>query len=461
MPPTEVALVLVTVAAAACVLLGVAATRLRQGIALAALAVALAAQLALVGPHWQVIPAYGGLLLVAALLRLGDSGWGVRVLAGLAVVLCCATLALLWALPMFRLPPPTGVFAVGTSGPLNWSDPSRALDGSPATVLGKPRELTVQIWYPAAPGSTGERARYARFRELSLGHSYEAAIRTNAILNAPIADAPPFPVILFEHRWAGARTQDTFLVEDLASHGYVVVALDHPLNSARVQLSDGSVVKSDRADALSNLEASSAAAIQALWLHELDLWTADDDFVLDTLFRDETFGGRVDLDRVGAVGHSFGGAVSMRLLGLDPRVKCAVNLDGWTFQGLERRTDQPVLFVYEGSGELRPPPVGVEGALNTADNAAVDGTLQRYGGLRAWVAGTQHLDFTDQTLTSPLHRVTFTGPIAGERIRTITRGLVLGFLDQTLRGSGQVPEFPEVKMEHWPKEKPAGIPTPR
>ena len=37
-----------------------------------------------------------------------------------------------------------------------------------------------------------------------------------------------------------------------------------------------------------------------------------------------------------------------------------------------------------------------------------------------------------------------------ERIREITRGLVLGFFDQTLRGTGEIPEYPEVKMERWP-----------
>jgi dienelactone hydrolase len=407
---------------------------------------ALLAQLLLVGPHWQVFPLYAAVGLLA---------WrGAKIAPVLALLLCCASLAALWVLPLFALPKPTGKYAVGTSGPMSWTDSSRNLQGE-ASASGARRGLVVQVWYPAEAGwRGGSRARYARFRELGLARSYESVIRTNSTLDAPIADAQ-FPVLIFGHRWGGSRTQDTFLVEELASHGYVVVAIDHPLNASRVLMQDGRVVKSDRADALSNLEASSATGIEALWAKELAIWTADDQFVLNQLEARNVslFRGSLDFSRVGAFGHSFGGASSMALLGVDSRVKCAVNLDGWIFQGLDRRTTQPILTVYEGLSAVRTPESGVEGELDGFDNAAVDGSLRRFGGLRAYVAGTQHLDFTDQTLLSPLRRVTFTGPIAGEQIRTITRGLVLGFFDRNLKGIGRIPDYPEVRMERWPQPK--------
>src|SRR5580658_1115893 len=90
-------------------------------------------------------------------------------------------------------------------------------------------------------------------------------------------------------------------------------------------LSDGSVVRSDRADALSNLEATSVPVILATWGKELDLWLADDEFVLDKLQQNNEgwFSNRLDMNSVGAFGHSFGGAASTNLLGLDPRVKSA------------------------------------------------------------------------------------------------------------------------------------------
>jgi dienelactone hydrolase len=197
---------------------------------------------------------------------------------------------------------------------------------------------------------------------------------------------------------------------------------------------------------LSDVQASGAAAIKALWARELQVWVRDDEFVLDQMEHADWLSGGLDWSRVGALGHSFGGAASMALLGADRRVKCAVNMDGWTFNGLEKRTTQPVMFLYEGSAEARGRNTGAEGKLDDDDNAAVDRSLARFGGLRAYIAGTQHLDFTDQTLVSPVQRLTFTGPIQGERIRTILRGMVVGFFDANLKGSGQIPQFPEVRM---------------
>jgi dienelactone hydrolase len=276
-------------------------------------------------------------------------------------------------------------------------------------------------------------------------------VRTNSVQDAEVMEGK-HPVVVFGPMWGGRRTQDTFLAEELASHGYVVAAVDHPGNAGRVEMSDGTVVKSTMAGALSDVEATGAAGIEALWAKELAVWARDVEFVLDEMEGADWLRGRVDMEWVGALGHSFGGSASMALLGADKRVKCAVNMDGWTFNGLAKRTTQAVMFVYEGSGEARGRNAGAEGKLDADDNAAVDASLARFGGLRAYGAGTQHLDFTDQTLVSPLQRLTYTGPIKGERVRTILRGMIVGFFDEALKGEGGVPEFPEVRMErHLPR----------
>lgn len=374
-------------------------------------------------------------------------GWSVErwrwLGVGVVTVLAGGCLLLAWVLPMFALPKPTGPFGVGTRS-VHWVDPQTR------------RELVVQVWYPAA-GAGKKLARYARWRELRAKFGYWAWIKTNSWEGARVAEGR-YPVVVFGHMWGGRRGQDTFLTEELASHGYVVVAMDHPGNAALVEMADGSVVRGTMTGAVDTNRGASAAAVGAVWARELEVWVRDDEFVLDKLqdAEAETGGwlaGRLDLDRdgarVGALGHSFGGAAGMALLGKDPRVKCAVNLDGWTFGGISTRTTQPVMWVYEGNAAVRHPESGVEGELDGLDNAAVDASLMRYGGYRAFVAGTQHLDFTDQTLVSPVQRLTSTGPIAGERVRTITRGLVLGFFEETLRGKGTMPAYPEVKMERF------------
>ncbi len=51
-----------------------------------------------------------------------------------------------------------------------------------------------------------------------------------------------FPVVLFSPGSGGARTQNTAWAEELASHGYLVAALDHPYDSAAVVLTDGRTI---------------------------------------------------------------------------------------------------------------------------------------------------------------------------------------------------------------------------
>ncbi|MER7343669.1 hypothetical protein ABT403_38400, partial [Streptomyces sp. NPDC000075] len=61
---------------------------------------------------------------------------------------------------------------------------------------------------------------------------------SRAVFNAPVADGGGrLPVVLFSPGSGGVRTQNTAWAEELASHGYVVAALDHPYDSAAVVLS--------------------------------------------------------------------------------------------------------------------------------------------------------------------------------------------------------------------------------
>ena len=114
-----------------------------------------------------------------------------------------------------------------------------------------------------------------------------------------------------------------------------------------------------------------------------------------------------------------------------------------------------MLFVYEArdAGLAGGLPTGpsVDDRLERSDRELVDHSLQTGGGFRAYVGGTQHADFTDAVLESPLQRLTWTGPIRPVRAETITRGLVLGFFNQTLKGEGSgPPAYPEVRMETRP-----------
>ena len=380
-------------------------------------------------------------------------------LLGLTVWLLIAAVIGIIALDRYTLPAPTGPFAVGTTI-LTLTDDSRPEPHDPSSH----RTVVVQLWYPAAP-STNPIAPYQRWHETTFTTFYTPLLHTHSRTDAPIASAPTsFPVLLFGPRWAGDRTQNTVLAEDLASHGYVVAAIDHPYIAARVQLETDRVI--DGVVALEGPDGPDASAQSriAFWNDTLNLWTADDLFVLNQLaaLNGTRFHNALDTNHAGAFGHSFGGAASFRLLGLDPRIVSAVNLDGWTFGALDSRTTQPMMLIDEQSVADRehdlltfPKPGTTEDQLDRADNTAVAASLSRFGGYRLYIRGTQHLDFSDQPLLPPLRRLQYNGPIEPARIDDILRQAVLAFFDQNLRNQpssllNSPSSMPDVTIQHSP-----------
>jgi predicted dienelactone hydrolase len=83
------------------------------------------------------------------------------------------------------------------------------------------RTLPLLVWYPAAPGASGARPSY-------LLRSSEVAV-----VDAPPAPAEaPRPVVVFSHGHQAYAAAMSYLMEHLASHGYVVVAPTHVGNTS-------------------------------------------------------------------------------------------------------------------------------------------------------------------------------------------------------------------------------------
>ena len=97
---------------------------------------------------------------------------------------------------------------------------------------------------------------------------------------------------------------------------------------------------------------------------------------------------RVDANDAGAFGHSFGGAVAAEVCYQDPRVKAALNEDGWIFGDVATRgLDKPYMVMNDD----RPPITAAqlnskdvqtrrESELTTIDIDNLNHTLGAFGG---------------------------------------------------------------------------------
>lgn len=348
---------------------------------------------------------------------------------GGAVVVLCLFLSLALQLD---LPKPTGPYTVGRTT-TNWVDASRSevITADPNDT----RELPTSIWYPAETG-TGTKATY--FPNLdqvaqNLSASGEVGrlevaglplIRSNSYENAAVSNTETtYPVLLLS---PGNGTNVEFyaaLADELASHGYVVVGLNHPYDGAAVSLSNGRVAQFAAVPPSTDREAN-----QTQVRERIDVRTADALFALDQLQTlnadpENPLAGRLDLTRVGIMGHSLGGITAAQACQQDPRLKACLNLDGLQEGGAfsahrdPQLPTQPFMFITKEEEMMRP--------LVKLFEALPSESYQ------VTIHGATHDSFTDGPLLLPSLL-----PITNkaDRIHTLTREYTLAFFDQVLNG---------------------------
>lgn len=436
MRPLEIAFVALMAAGAICVLAAGSRGRIVFSVFLALDILALVLHLVLEGAHWQMGPAYIGFLLLAAVYLL-QPRHAAGSIAGASIVLVLVAAAGCFSaiLPMFQLPRPTGAYAIGTRI-FHLVDQSRP---DPASPSGK-RELMIQVWYPAAP-SRHPWAPYRRRQETTLLSSYQSLIHTHARMDPPVAAGnQTFPVLLFNPSWSDRRTQNMFQVEDLTSHGFVVVGIDHTHNSTPVAFPGGRVVHYSPEPLMTDFDHSTIEEVNRIGAREIETETADDIFVLNQLEAmdqnpSSAFFGRLRVSDSGAFGHSFGGAVSAEVCARDPRVRAALDLDGSLFGSVQQTgLAKPFMLIEEVDPVYTREQLAdsqadrIDNALNNSDTAA----FNKFGGYRIFLRGSTHASFTDKPLYSPLPRLSGRGAIPPLSEFHILRAYSLAFFEQEL-----------------------------
>jgi len=231
-----------------------------------------------------------------------------------------------------ELPPPTGPAAIGFRS-FHWVDSIRA---EPMTKrLDDRREVAAFMWYPAA--ATGQpRASYVPDSSLmpaSFRQRFPTilSLRQHGVVNAPIdTRAGPLPVLLFSPGGGMSVTQYLTIIEDLVSHGFVVVGVEASFEGYPVRLSHGRVASSAEftfADVLTeNRNRVDARALDLLFaLRQLERLSAGSPV--------SDLRGRLDLTRVGALGHSRGGLAAAEACKREPRLRGCLNYDGHYMNG--------------------------------------------------------------------------------------------------------------------------------
>lgn len=446
---------------------------------------------------WALMAAGVGLLAPAPRIRLT---W---LLPAIPATVAGGMAGLVSAVMSFAPPPPTaGPYAVGS---FEWVMRDAARAEFRTQDPDDRRELQVEIWYPAEapPPAAEERAEWAAgLAGHRVPYSHPEVARTIADaywfpplaplfvdeigrLEKPGARGVPmtpgggtFPVLIFTPGYGVNIDYFSGLLSDIASHGYIVVAVNPSHEVGLTLLPDGRRLASRdqtrenekgapwaetrRADA-AMIEAHMAmpglatlkeparrqryfdlrrqrAASEAFLERSIDDRVADITFVLDTLERQQAEGpsnllsGRIDLSRVGVFGMSLGGPTAGQFCLTDPRCKAGLNFDGEIWGGQLAAMDTRVPFMWVAGwreGEDKTSLLGAEYVFGAASAPVHFVEIDHMG----------HMDFSDLSFLAPVAgyatqplRLTLGGRSAAVEGRRVSIDYAVAFFDRWLKG---------------------------
>ncbi len=217
-------------------------------------------------------------------------------------------------------------------GPTSYAHPGPYAVGERTMRL--PTGARVEVWYPARRAAVAglPTASYdvvdwlPAFLAALVPADASVAYPSGGVRAVPVARGS-FPLVVFSHGFAGFRDQSTFLTSAMASWGFVVAAPDHASRDLTKVLGGPAGTTTDVQDLRATITlVGKRTARQRSWLH-----------------------GRVDMARIGAVGHSAGGRAVEELATVDRRVDTFVGMAGASVGALDDQAtvvpDEPGLLM--------------------------------------------------------------------------------------------------------------------
>ncbi len=282
------------------------------------------------------------------------------------------------------------------------------------------------------------------------------------------ANENSFPLVIFSHGAFGYYQSNTSTYMELASHGYVVISLDHPYHSFFTEDTNGQLITVNPSFLQEvmyiNEDGTPEEEIFELSSKWLAIRTADMKFVLDSVEAAKAKGecqtewfikteaaeqeilkvlAMTDVNKIGLMGHSLGGAASVTVGRQREDIDAVIDLDG-TMLGEQLGFENGNYQCYEEAYPI--PLLSIDNEEHYLDGNVIDALYvnnvvlaNAVDGKHTYFAGSGHMNFTDLPLFSPvLASLLGTGTIDETECVIIMNDIILQYFDYYLKDKGEV-----------------------
>tara|TARA_B100002052_G_C15840849_1_gene580073 strand:+ start:97 stop:1272 length:1176 start_codon:yes stop_codon:yes gene_type:complete len=358
-------------------------------------------------------------------------------------------------IPFNEVPKPTGDKNIGTES-IELIDIDRLewFTEDPQDL----RKIMIQIWYPT-DDLDGEKELYIDYGELrieALASQFDYSpflfkklidVETNSIKKAEPSTQSSFPLIIFSHGLGGNRTQNTVIIEELTSHGYVVIAIEHAYD-ANISIFDNGDVADYRSGInyeRRNTQKITPEEFWAIRLPQLETRAEDVSYIIDQLELGnlpENIVNIIDLENIGVFGHSFGGATSIYSSYNDHRIDACINLDGWMVVVPDEIVDNGINknFMYLGQEQW-------DEKLNyqKLDKFVKSNTKSS----KILIPNTTHYDFSDAPhMTKVAKLLNKSGKVKSKNLKNILNELIILFFNKNLKNQEIIIDYPMLAKKY-------------
>jgi predicted dienelactone hydrolase len=414
------------------------------------------------GYRWQMNPSYLiTLILVWCLYKeysFFSGGWIKKVIGGLtfSIVLLCAW-SLPYILPVFSLPTPTGKYKVGSDYIHLKTDREEEITEN----TNDKRELMIKVWYPANIKNEEKEPYLNEGNRIGFAEKYQLPKSTFNYLNyvethtykSPEVVSKNFPVLIFSHGSYSNAFGYYAIIEDIVSHGYIVLNINHTYESTGTLFPDGTIKLYNKE--YDGKYVSTQQMGELAWNSQQDFnnaktedkkllvsknilknyiaaditkrWSKDLSSVIDNLEtwnKSSFLANRIDINKIGVFGHSQGASAIGQAILEDHRIIAGANLDGVQWGNMIDSTLAKPFLIISSDWKFPHPNFNAYAFRNGSSTAFYDAKISNSG----------HASFMDIPLMVNLPFINEAGTINPNRAYKITAVTLLKFFDKHLLG---------------------------